>query len=751
MNDNSKASTLSHSTADQDQARERAPQTGTWEPLGGDALKSTLFSAPRIRGGQGVRLTALSVPATFLAAETTTTDSNGLDSLPGVILGGLADNIAALYESQPLLTLALGVGLAGAGYMRVRTQFASGTSDGFASRRKLRKHFGRHHLVKERKSLRPSLADVPRRKVPTSAVGVYLGQDRKTGLHLYMSIEDSSLMLAPMGAGKTAKLANWIIDAEGAVLATSTKFDVVQWTEQMRARVGRILIWNPQGIADRESNIAWDPVIGCADPALGVERSMRRAAYLLEGSDATKGVENRSFWQTASYSVLKAFLWAADAAGLSLLDVARWSKSVRNTEAIAIFEKFQHPDPRDPGRPVAPRGWREDLEQVQRVEGKPTTSENVFGTLSKTFMFLDAPPVQKIVEAAHAPSTPQFDIEAYLTSRDTLYLLGIDDGMGGIGPLFTCLTGEIYVAARRMGPMNAGGRLDPPWTMVLDEAALICSVPLQRWTSDSRGFGINVHACFQSPAQIYERWGKYGYQSIWDNCTKIILGGLSNTEHLHDLSELCGKHKEKRESHSTSPGPDGTMRETVSWTMVEVDTMTSSDIMNLPPGKLLILRKHLGGPVVASFTPVWERKDIKAAEKAGKNAEKAALKARSQKAKTAAARLPAPPAPDDAGEPWRSPTSQDPWAPPVPASPAPLPGPREAHEVGDEAAPSAPAHPPKPDFEPTAHLEQAPALPARGEEQHAKEPASAPIPLRKTGTDDAPGDDGWGDDDETGF
>lgn len=774
MNDNSKATPLPDSTplspgatgteAASSAADQNAEQYETWNPadvVAGDA-RSTGFI---LLGRPSVRITGLTVPASLLAAETTT-DDPGDGEILNAIVGGLTDVAAAVFEGQPLLSATLSVGLVGAGYMKVRGDFdISGNSDGFASRRRLRKHLGRAQLVKKRKTLRPSLAGVPGYKVPTNAVGVYLGRCRKTRLHLYMSVEESSLMLAPMGAGKTAKIANWIIDAEGAVLATSTKPDIVWHTELMRARVGRVLVWNPQGIAGRVSDIAWDPVIGCSDPELGVERSMRRAQYLLEGSDATKGVENRTFWQTSSYSVLKAFLWAADAAGLSLLDVARWSKSVRNTEAIKIFEKFEHPAP-GRRRPVAPRGWKEDLQQVQQVEGKPTTSENVFGTLAKTFMFLDAPRVQRIVEEAHTPTAGQFDIDAYLTSRDTLYLLGREDGMGSIGPLFTALTGEIYETARRLAPMTRGGRLDPPWTMVLDEAALICSVPLPLWTADSRGLGINIHAVFQSPAQIYERWGKYGYQTIWDNCVKLIMGGLSNKEHLQDLSELCGRHKEKKDSHSRTPGADGTMKESVSWTRVEVDTMTPADIMNLEPGQILILRKHLGGPVVATFTPVWDRKDIKNAEKEEEKAARAAERARKRKARVTAATAPAPPVQDAPADMWDPP--QAPWAPTGPDvspwtanpassawAPTTLPGPRDAQVLRAEPAPPPPAAPPpaapsKPAFEPTGHLEQ---LPPPAPAEPAGRPAG--VPLHKTGTDDAGGawtgtDGGWGDD-ETGI
>ncbi|MFF1399407.1 type IV secretory system conjugative DNA transfer family protein [Streptomyces sp. NPDC058287] len=785
MNDNSKASDLNDSTvlpSDSVAENGAGPATGEnagqrepWAPVSGDRLNSVLRSSPNLLSRPGVRLTALSVPATLLAAETSTNEVPSVGEVLGTIFGTVTHGAGALFQSQPLLSTAIAVGLVGAGYMKFRDDSGSlgAESDGFAGKRALRKHLGRGQLVKKRKTLRPSLADVPARKVPTSAVGVYLGQDRKTKLHLYMSIEESSVMIAPMGGGKTAKIANWIIDAEGAVLATSTKADIVDWTERMRAKVGRILIWNPQGLKGRASNIAFDPVIGCSDPELGIERCMRRAQYLLEGSDATKGVENRSFWQTSSYSVLKAFLWAADADGLSLLDVARWSKNVRNHEAIKIFERFEHPDPHNPMRPVAPRGWREDLEQVQRVEGKPTTSENVFGTLSKTFMFLDAPRVQQIVEQAHAPEEPQFDIPAYLNSRDTLYLLGREDGMGSIGPLFTCLTGEIYETARAMASMSKGGRLDPPWTQVLDEAALICSVPLPAWTADSRGLGIDIHSCFQSPAQIYDRWGKPGYQTIWDNCVKLVLGGLSNPEHLNDLSALCGEHEEKKPTESSSPGPDGTTRKSSSWTKINVPTMKPNDIHNLEPGQMLILRKHLGGPVVVTYTPVWDRKDLKDAEKADKRLAKQQSKARRRKEAAVppyTAPAPATPVAEQPVDLWAPPQPQSPSTPPAQhtspstAAPAssgwatvtPLPGPRDAQVLRGEVVPPEPEQPPvfpkKPDFEPTGYLEQVPAQPETAADKSVG--STEPTPLRKTGTDGDVGavaDDGWGDDDETGF
>ncbi|WP_331758227.1 TraM recognition domain-containing protein [[Kitasatospora] papulosa] len=762
MNDNSKAHALP--TIDPATTVSTAGQPKEeWKPIKGNALKNLLSPRPVFHRST-VRLTALTVPASLLAAETTTQDTD--TDLVTNVLGGVLNLGGSLFAEHPLPVSAFAVGLVGAGYLKLKADFTRET-DGFAPKGTLRKALGARQLVAKRSVLRPSLADVPARKVDTSAVGTYLGEDRKTRLHLYMAIEDSSVMVAPPGAGKTAKLANWIIDAPGAVLATSVKVDIVDLTEKLRARVGRILIWNPQDIGGRTSNVAWDPVIGCADPEHGVERAMRRANYLLDGSDATQGVENRNFWETASYSVLKAFLWAADAEKLTLLDVARWSKSFRNHEAIDILAKYEHPDPYNPSRPVAPRGWRDDLLQVQKVEGKPTTGENVFGTLSKTFMFLDTPQVQRVIEDAHKGSD-LFNIREYLQSQDTLYLLGRDTGRGGIGPLFSCLTGEIYEAARDLAPLQPGGRLDAPWSLILDEAALICSVPLEKWTSDSRGLGIAIHAVFQSRSQMRERYGREAAKTIWTNMVKLVLGGLADEEDLKGLSELCGRHKEKRQSHSSSPGADGTMRQSSSYTWVEVDTMTPADIMNLNPGEILVLRRNIGGPVVVRYVAVWDRKDVKELAKQEKRDAKAGLKGRTRKEASVPAFVPPVAAPivEAPADLWAPAEPASPWAPSAPAADSSLgasdraaasstsgelPGPRDHLQVVrvDEIPPM-PTRPPvqgQPDFAPTQHLEQVPVQP------EPKEESAAPVPLRKTGTDaTAPADPyaTYGDDDDLG-
>ena len=76
-----------------------------------------------------------------------------------------------------------------------------------------------------------------------------------------------------------------------------------------------------------------------------------------------------------------------------------------------------------------------------------------------------------------------------------------------VAPLVCALTGYIAREARRLAAYCPGGRLDPPLSLRLDEAALICPVPLHQWSADMGGRGVSIVACFQSRAQLIDRYG----------------------------------------------------------------------------------------------------------------------------------------------------------------------------------------------------------------------------------------------------
>ena len=98
-----------------------------------------------------------------------------------------------------------------------------------------------------------------------------------------------------------------------------------------------------------------------------------------------------------------------------------------------------------------------------------------------------------------ATGATAFDVAELLRSRATVYLLGAEETHAT--PLVTALTGHIAREARRIAARQPSGRLDPPLTLALDEAALISPVPLDSWTADMGGRGVSIIAAFQSRAR----------------------------------------------------------------------------------------------------------------------------------------------------------------------------------------------------------------------------------------------------------
>lgn len=135
--------------------------------------------------------------------------------------------------------------------------------------------------------------------------------------------------------------------------------------------------------------------------------------------------------------------------------------------------------------------------------------------------------------AATGPRTggAGFDVAELLDTRATVYLLGAEETQ--TAPLVSALTGHIAREARRLAAHQKGGRLDPPLTLALDEAALICPVPLHQWTADMGGRGVTIIGAFQSRAQLLDRYGEAKAEVILNNTAAVmVFGGTRSREDL---------------------------------------------------------------------------------------------------------------------------------------------------------------------------------------------------------------------------
>ena len=116
---------------------------------------------------------------------------------------------------------------------------------------------------------------VPTREIATPLAKVGWQQ-------VWSPIEDTVLRFGGPRVGKSGELACRILDAPGAVIATSTRVDLLDLTCPLRERRGPVWIFNPSGVGDLPSTVVFDPLAGCEVPKVAHER----ARDLVAGGDA---------------------------------------------------------------------------------------------------------------------------------------------------------------------------------------------------------------------------------------------------------------------------------------------------------------------------------------------------------------------------------------------------------------------------------------------------------------------------------
>jgi type IV secretory pathway TraG/TraD family ATPase VirD4 len=271
---------------------------------------------------------------------------------------------------------------------------------------------------------------------------------------------------------------------------------------------------------------------------------------------------------------------AAALKGGDLMTVRRWVTSPTEREPLEILQA--HHD-------RVPAGWAQLLDQMLRAPEK--TRDSVYLTLVRSFQFMSHPEVQAIVSPR--PGEQKFDVHDFLRSRGTLYVMGRDVRYGSVSPLFSALVGEIYDAAYALADNSPGGRLDPYLRMVLDEAAVICPLPLHLWSADAGGHNIQLLISVQSPSQLRERWGHQGAQTIMNNAVRVVLGGLSLPPDLEELSLLCGEKDEEIASPSTTDDD----KQSRSTTVRRVRVMPQDAIRQMREGTGLIFAARPCEPI----------------------------------------------------------------------------------------------------------------------------------------------------------
>ena len=415
-------------------------------------------------------------------------------------------------------------------------------------------------------ALRPSLTDTPRKRLSAGECGITLGRLLPKGPVLRSTWEDVLLAIMAPRAGKTTALAvPMVLDAPGAVVATSNKSDLLATTAAARTRRGRVWVFDPQSIAVFPQRFWWNPLAG-----ITTVPDANRLAKQFAQEVRSSGSSSSDFWVSAAEDLLTALILAAAVSGRSMATVYEWLNDSGRSAPRSELERH---------------GFTAVATALSgRQSGAVETREGIYETARTAAQCLRDPQIMAwITPPLSGDDCPLFDPDQFADSSDTLYLLSKEGG-GSAAPLVAAFVDRVIRAGTRRAE-QAAGRMDPPLLLCLDECANIVKISdLPDLYSHLGSRGIIPVTILQSAEQGERVWGREGFATLWSAATiKVIGAGIDSAKMAEDISKLIGDHDVA--VRSSSHGRDST----TSTSLRQQRIIPADRVRALPKGQALVL------------------------------------------------------------------------------------------------------------------------------------------------------------------
>ncbi|MER7404174.1 type IV secretory system conjugative DNA transfer family protein [Streptomyces sp. NPDC000070] len=279
-------------------------------------------------------------------------------------------------------------------------------------------------------------------------------------------------------------------DAEGPALVVTSNPTLWQETKDGRAKLGPTHLYDPAHLCDTPSRLHWSPTTGCEDR----ETATARATALLTPVRPTAKLD-QAVSDTAT-TLLRSYLHAAAIDGRTIRHVHRWSQGTQIQDAVRILRT----------NPKAAPGSAGELEGALTAHPERRDMAQQLTTRA-----LAALSTVNIREACTPNRTDALSLDSFLHEGGTLYVVGesIEDPRANPGamPLLTALVSSVVERGRHMAERSSSGRLDPPFTLVLDDVAAVAPLPqLPELLATGADRGMPTLALLRSREQGRARW-----------------------------------------------------------------------------------------------------------------------------------------------------------------------------------------------------------------------------------------------------
>ncbi len=355
------------------------------------------------------------------------------------------------------------------------------------------------------------------------------------------------VVFGPPQSGKSAGLAiPALLEWQGPAVASSIKTDLLGATLDRRRRMGDVFVFDPFGLSGVPSH-GWSPLRGARtwDGALEVAWRIAAAAELDE-----RGVDGGDFWALAAEQRLAPLLYTAAATGAGMESVVRWTygQGTRQLhEALARLGEGTASAQSDAEQALADANAAYDAVRAFEAQADRTRSsiEATAQALLRAYRFT------RVVRSAE-----RSDITAdrVLDGPATLYLIGDAKASKLLRPIFLALLGEIVDRAYERAT-RAGGRLERPLLLCLDEAGNVAPLPsLAEIASTAPSHNIQLVSIFHDLAQARSRYRQQAETVVNSHRARMLLPGVADLETLRYFAGLIGEEEVRDLTHTTGAG-----------------------------------------------------------------------------------------------------------------------------------------------------------------------------------------------------
>jgi type IV secretion system protein VirD4 len=383
----------------------------------------------------------------------------------------------------------------------------------------------------------------------------------------------STLVLGPSRSGKTSSLViPNILLAQGPVVSTSTKPDVMDATAPVRVRDGWAFLFDPSGEIECPAHVervGWSPLTRAKDWDAAVQTSEAMVHASRLGDSGIARSSGDQHWTERAGALLSPLLHAAAIESLPMRTVLRWIDRHDGATPLQILS-----------RTVGDDATATDL--LSGIVG--TDAREQSGIWSTASGVLAA---YRSESALASTELPPLDAAAFCRGPNTMYICSAGRRQNQFAPLVVAALGDVRDATYNRE--RAGERLAPT-LLALDEVANIAPLPdLPALLSEGAGQGLLVMACLQDLSQAKSRWGTAanGFLTLFG--TTVVFPGIADVATLRDLSALAGDHEVAATTLGQSLGERGRLRPSSSVSTVRLPRLPIDVLARGTPGAALVL------------------------------------------------------------------------------------------------------------------------------------------------------------------